>query len=349
MKTLTIRNRFQGNTTIIENEFIDNYMAKANGEFVKVYLFLVRHLNNPCTSLTISIIADCLEDTEKDILRALKYWEKIGLLSIEYNEDKQITALELGSIADVAFKPFTQSKPMAQTKPIGSVKTVKIEEPVSAKMLKPVKDRKELKQLLFVSEQYLGKTLTKTDVDTISYFYDSLHFSSDLIEYLIEYCVENGHKSMHYIQSVALAWSDAKITTLEEAKTHSNLYNKNCFTILKAFGISGRNPAASEKSYIDKWINDSGFTLDIIKEACDRTMAKIHQPSFEYADSILANWKEKDVKHLPDIEAIDTAYKQDQSNRKKITTKKITTNKFNNFEGRSYDIDSLEEQLLNSK
>lgn len=343
MKTLTIKNRFQGNTTIIENEFIDTYMAKANGEFVKVYLFLLRHLNNPCTSLTISIIADCLEDTEKDILRALKYWEKIGLLSIEYNEEKQITGLELGSIADGT------SKPPALSKPLSIAKIVKIDDPILPKVLKSTKDRKELKQLLFVSEQYIGKTLTKTDVDTISYFYDSLHFSSDLIEYLIEYCVENGHKSMHYIQSVALAWSDAKITTLEEAKAHSNLYNKNCFTILKAFGISGRNPAASEKNYIEKWINDSGFTLDIIKEACDRTMANIHQPSFEYADSILSNWKDKGVKHLPDIDAIDTAYKQDQSNRKKVTTKKITTNKFNNFEGRSYDIDSLEEQLLNSK
>ncbi|MDD3142259.1 MAG: DnaD domain protein [Lachnospiraceae bacterium] len=343
MKTLTIKNRFQGNTTIIENEFIDTYMAKANGEFVKVYLFLLRHLNNPCTSLTISIIADCLEDTEKDILRALKYWEKIGLLSIEYNEEKQITGLELGSIADGT------SKPPALSNPLSIAKIVKIDDPILPKVLKSTKDRKELKQLLFVSEQYIGKTLTKTDVDTISYFYDSLHFSSDLIEYLIEYCVENGHKSMHYIQSVALAWSDAKITTLEEAKAHSNLYNKNCFTILKAFGISGRNPAASEKNYIEKWINDSGFTLDIIKEACDRTMANIHQPSFEYADSILSNWKDKGVKHLPDIDVIDTAYKQNQSNRKKVTTKKITTNKFNNFEGRSYDIDSLEEQLLNSK
>jgi hypothetical protein len=34
-RTLTLKNRFQGNTTIVENDFIDNYIAKANGEYVK--------------------------------------------------------------------------------------------------------------------------------------------------------------------------------------------------------------------------------------------------------------------------------------------------------------------------
>lgn len=343
MKTLTIKNRFQGNTTFVENEFIDTYMAKANGEYVKVYLFLLRHLNNHSTSITISIIADFLDDTEKDILRALTYWEKTGLLSIEYNEEKQITGLELGTCKDGV--PI----PIITPKTISIAKSVKPDIPTSIRAIKASKERKELKQLLFVSEQYLGKTLSKTDIDTISYFYDSLHFSTDLIEYLIEYCVENGHKSMHYIQSVALAWSNAKVMTLDDAKAHSNSYNRNCFTVLKAFGISGRNPAAKEKSYIDKWVNESGFTLDIIKEACDRTMATIHQPSFDYADSIITRWKEKGVHHLSDIEALDVTYKQEQTARKKETPKKSAANKFNNFEGRSYDIDSLEAQLLNSK
>ena len=86
MRTLTIRNRFQGNSTIVENDFIDHYMTKANGEYVKVYLLLLRHLNDPSISLTISKLADCLECTEKDILRALKHWSKVGLLKIDYDE-----------------------------------------------------------------------------------------------------------------------------------------------------------------------------------------------------------------------------------------------------------------------
>ena len=85
MKALKLHNHLQMNSTWIENNFIDNYMAQANGEYVKVYLFLLRHLQNPCTTMTISTIADCLENTEKDILRALKYWEKEGLISLTYD------------------------------------------------------------------------------------------------------------------------------------------------------------------------------------------------------------------------------------------------------------------------
>ena len=40
MKKLTLTNSAQNNTTVLENEFIDQYMIKANGEYVKVYLLL---------------------------------------------------------------------------------------------------------------------------------------------------------------------------------------------------------------------------------------------------------------------------------------------------------------------
>lgn len=94
------------------------------------------------------------------------------------------------------------------------------------------KERAEFKELLFVAEQYLGKTLSATDIDQITYFYDTLNMSAELIEYLIEYCVENGHKSMHYINKVALSWHEENITTVNLAKTSSFLYNKNCYCVL---------------------------------------------------------------------------------------------------------------------
>ena len=101
MKTLTLKNRFQTNATLLPNDFIDNYMVDANGEFVKVYLFLLRHLDDPCSSITISTIADCLNNTENDILRAFRYWEKSGLLCVERDADGKITGLELQKTARV--------------------------------------------------------------------------------------------------------------------------------------------------------------------------------------------------------------------------------------------------------
>ena len=75
MRKLTLTNHVQSDTTVLENEFIDHYMAEANGEYVKVYLILLRHLNEPSGTLTISKIADLLDITEKDVIRALNYWK----------------------------------------------------------------------------------------------------------------------------------------------------------------------------------------------------------------------------------------------------------------------------------
>lgn len=342
MNVLTLQNYFQSNITLIENEFIDHYMAKANGEYVKVYLLLLRHINKPDSSLSISKMADCLENTEGDIIRALKYWEKTGLLTLMYDSDQNITGIDLGHREETSgMATNTEIAPVAPPL-VTPVKESSLVEKVP-------RNRKELKQILFIAEQYLGKTLTRTDVDAITYFYDTLGFSADLIEYLIEYCVENGHKSMHYIQKVALSWADAQITTVEQARCSSALYNRTCYSIMNAFGIKGRGPATSELEYIKKWTEKDGFDLEIILEACSRTVLAIHQPSFEYADKILQNWLSKKVRNLNDIRILDSAFELAKTEKKKPAVKTFSQpapSKFRNFEERSYDMDALTKELL---
>lgn len=345
MNVLNLRNYFQSEITLIENTFIDQYMAKANGEYVKVYLLLLRHLSHPGSSLTISQMADRLENTEGDIIRALKYWEKSGLLTLEYNHEQQITGIDFGAktVSSEPASPQTDIRFSREAEPTSVI-------PVSVPEKKSSLNRKELKQILFIAEQYLGKTLTRTDVDSITYFYDTLKFSADLIEYLIEYCVENGHKSMHYIQKVALSWSDEQITTVQQARNASSLYNRNCYSVLNAFGIKGRGPATSELEYIRKWSEADGFSLDVILEACNRTVRAIHQPSFEYADKILQNWKKNQVHTLNDIRSLDTTFEQTKAALpkpvSKISTQSSSSSKFRNFEERSYNMDELTKELL---
>ena len=95
-RALTLKNHFQGNSTIVENDFIDHYMASANGEYVKVYLLLLRHLNANSGNLSICGLADFLDCTEKDILRAFSHWSEEGLLNIDYDESGSICGLAIG-------------------------------------------------------------------------------------------------------------------------------------------------------------------------------------------------------------------------------------------------------------
>lgn len=331
MKTLTLTNQAKKTVTVLENEFIDRYMPKANGEYVKVYLMLLRHLDESASLPAPSRLADLLECTEKDILRAFKYWEGQGLL--EYKEeapDRSLQAEVSPSEASLTVAPVSVTDKSVNTRKHGN--------------------RKEFKELLFVAEQYLGKTLSATDINAITYFYETLQMSADLIEYLIEYCVENGHKSIHYIQKVALSWHSQDIRTVEQAKTNSVLYNKNCYSILNAYGIKGRAPAASEIAYIRKWHEEYAFSLEIILEACDRTMNMIHQPNFEYTDSILKNWYKKNVHTLEDVSVLDAAFTRAKADKARQQTtqpsKPSGRNKFNNFENRSYDMNDLERRLI---
>lgn len=366
MMTFKLKNKFQTNATLVTNDFIDNYMSSANGEFVKVYLFLLRHLGDPCSSITVSMIADFLNHTENDVLRAFRYWESKGLLSLEKDEKEQIIGVTLekypspvsvSELADTSpeppsFAPAEKVLSVRKTKNEGQAPASLFqEEAKKAIPLDSFKAQKELKSLLFIAEQYLSKTLSHTEVDAITYFYNTLGMSADLIEYLIETCVENGHKSIHYIQKVALSWSDEGVKTVEQARQHSMLYNKNCYTVLQAFGIKNRGPAASEITFIRKWTEEFAFTLDIIQEACSRTISATHQPSFEYADTILENWHTKQVRHLEDIAALDAAFQKEKTNKKTAAAnnrQKVSHKNLNNFERRTYDMDSLEAQLLKS-
>ena len=359
MKELKLTKYVQTNATVLDNEFIDHYMVRANGEYVKVYLLLLRHMNQSSGYLSVSELADLLECTEKDILRALRYWKSEGLLDyLDDTPDDPSPKSTAPSPAASSGLHDVQSGYMTSSIPADSVSdSAALASTTNIQQYRSRKARAEFKELLFVAEQYLGKTLSATDIDQITYFYDTLNMSAELIEYLIEYCVENGHKSMHYINKVALSWHEENITTVNLAKTSSFLYNKNCYCVLNAYGIKGRGPAASEIAYIRKWSEEYGFALEVILEACDRTMNSIHQPSFDYTDSILKRWKDKNVRQLKDIDAVDADYRKEKERAKELakerkrqqqTQKPVNSqnNKFNNFDGRSYDMNDLERRLV---
>ncbi len=352
--TLTISDSRSDSSTLVPNVFIDEYMSKANGEFVKIYLYLLRITHDPTYDVSLSSIADAFSCTENDVKRALKYWKKAGILNLDYDTD--------GSLAGLTLLPVTGtdnsvSAETAATKQIPDpAPTFKSQKPSDArpKYLSPgdieqlQNENPDVVQLLFLAEQYLKKTLSATDMQRILYFYDELHFSIDLVEYLIEYCVSQNHRSLNYIEKVGLAWHQENIHTVKEAKARARTWSKDYYSILKAFGIRGRDPVDTEAEHMNRWLKQYGFSLDIIKEACARTIASTAQPSFNYAEGILSNWKQKGVKSYNDIKGLDEQHqKRVKSSEKGDQTKNAQTNKFNNFHQREYDYEKLEKQLLN--
>ncbi len=67
-------------------------MPQANGEYVKLYLYLLRMVSAG-KMISLGEIAETLEHTEKDIHRALSYWQREGLLQLTFDENDTLSGI----------------------------------------------------------------------------------------------------------------------------------------------------------------------------------------------------------------------------------------------------------------
>lgn len=370
MSTIILNSNSVFDTTIIPNIFIDHYMPSANGSYVKVYLYLLRCMH--CSNMTVSIssIADRLDDTEKDIIRALCYWEKVNLLSLLRNPDDEIVSITINNINELSNIQSTTIEEVAlantsvkselSTENNESLETESkvnpnnvFEKPTySQAQIEQLTDTDEVKWLLNIIEIYLDRLIKPMDLQLILYLYESLGFSTELIMYLYEYCVSKNKKNPSYIEAVALSWAEEGINTVEKAEMYTATYNTNYNAVNKAFGLN-RSPGQVEKQYINKWLNKYGLHIDIIVEACNRTILTTGKPDFKYADKILENWHRKGVSNKEHIAKLDEEHQKianTRNNQKNVQTAKApSTNRFNAFPQRNYtenDYNILEQKLL---
>jgi DnaD/phage-associated family protein len=424
MTAINISSDIATSFTTVSDIFIDQYMPKANGEFVKVYLYLLRATGSGAGIATISEIADHFSNTEADIIRALNYWASEGILQVQTGADGQIIGINLCSlsvsgmqaaqsniqsaVADNAAQNNLQNSVVnnaaqnnlqngvvnnaaqnnlqngmvnnaAQN---SSTANIRMQDSVVEKLKnqtpdKPASSQKEytldeikefrknpdISELFFIIETYLKHTLSSTDTNMVLYWLDELHFSTDLVEYLVEYCITKGHSSLRYMNRVALGWADAGIKTVDQAKDDAAAHSQIYYSVMKALGITGRNLVDSEVSLINKWVGEYGFDIELVKAACSKTISAIQKPSFEYTDSILANWRKKNVHTLKDVEVLDANFAKANKvsatgssqgtnaangSSKPKSNNSSSKNKFNNFNQRNNDYDKLEKLFLNS-
>ena len=101
-------------------------------------------------------------------------------------------------------------------------------------------------------------------------------------------------------------------------------------------------PGTAEQEFIRRWFKEFGFDSMIVTEACNRTLTATGSASFPYADKILTGWKENGVRTLQDVETLDKRRQEKQAKKSGTAsrqTRNTSTNRFNNFEQRSYNYD----------
>lgn len=352
MNTFQLHTEMPRRMTMIPNDFLDHYMAKANGEFLKIYLYLLRWADDPNMTFTTASIADFFNMTENDVKRAFRFWEQENLLTISWDRSDNISSLCLKTISI----PKTSTMQNATLAP-ASVSQTSSDAIPSYPMedLQDFIENKDGHELFIILQEYTGKPLNPKDMNTVLFFYRELDMSIELIEYLFEYCLSNGHRRMSYIQAVAIGWANAGISNVEEAKSYTATFNQLNTAVINAFGIKNRFLSDEEQLFIRKWNKEMQFSQDLIVEACKRTILTAHSASFKYANSILERWHKNNVQNLTDVQKLDKDFEKSKAERaaKQAENQPASTanvkkpaSRFHNFNQRSYDYGKMEMEFV---
>ena len=222
---------FRISATIVADEFIDKYMPEANGDYVKVYLYLLK--NHAC-GVDIAAIAEALHLTEGDVRRAVRYWEERGILCPdECVQDIQAMPAAAGTVPDTVRDNIVCGGSVLETEEVpaqaiseADALRSRYRRTEGKAVLNKLNSDDEFVQLLFIVQKYRSKILTESEQEVIAYLYDGLKLPCEVIDYLVAYCVETGHNSMRYIEKTGLDWATAGISDAKAARRRTEEFEK---------------------------------------------------------------------------------------------------------------------------
>lgn len=332
MSTFMLKSKSVGFTPV-SNIFIEKYMPQARGEFIKIYLLMLKHNISGELGVSSSILASTLNLLESDIMNALQYWHDLGVIKLSRidnmgNFNVEFIDLDLNNEFNVSNKQVDLLEAL---------------------------DSNNTKDMLRDIEVLLGRPLSPNEMSLYLNWQKEFGFSSELILILIEYCISKGKSDSRYIEKVAIAWHDQKITTVEQAQ---NLIKKtedkwiNIRKILTYLGINNTDIMKPQQDIIEKWLLMYKFSTEIIFKACDICFERLNRADFKYIDGILTNWNKNNLRTLEDIALKDNKQPKNISYQKSNSYTNNSNQKtlnFNDFEQRNYDasyLQNLERQLL---
>lgn len=393
MKNISLNTTINMQTTLLSNIFIDEYMPMADGSYVKVYIYLLRCIQNNDTSITISKIADIMDTSERDIIRAISYWERVKLLNVLRDENDEIISIEFVYPKESDSHKNTASDnvipmPASAMIPLGAVssgtsacvlstsntdtfintnnttdkKLDVLNSGASPDVIQTLLNNEDFQNMIRITEGYLGHALPSTLVSLEINLYTQHNFSPSLIIHLFDYCISkhNGNSNSidKYIERVGLDWASRNIDTIEKAEADSMKYSETYRIVMNSFGIRNRELGTDEMEYLLKWSKQYGFSPDMIKLACSKTILTTNTPNFRYADSIIEGWKKNNIRSLKDVEIHDEKHKEElkeqhrkskESADKNNTVKSMAPVHNFNFEQRNYsdkEYESIERRAI---
>lgn len=377
MSTISLSRGHCNTDVLVSSGFLTKYMPSANGEYVKIYLYLLQALQLG-GALSTSAMADIFEMPEKDVIRALKYWDSKGVLALTY-EGKAIshitllspweqsaaavqgTAVTLEKLPEKNEQPAVQEKTAsippqdtsAQTSPrqAASAKASSVQEPVAAFALTPAmiqtaENSESFRNLLNLVQFYFKLTINSIDYEKLIWIYFQLGQDFDACEVLVEYCADKPKKGnrMRQLEQLACSCIEQELFSAKAIRAHL-MHTDHCRLVKDALGVSKKVLATTEQEFVRKWFEDLGFDEALVKEACARAVRNTETGRFEYTDKILSSWHQEKIHSLEQVAEQDARFQESRRSyppKSSSSKSRPASNKFNNFEQRDTDFSEME-------
>ena len=309
--------------TQLPDIFFSEYLSESSGDFIKVYLYIV-FLSKYNKDIKINDLSKKLVLPVKIIQDAIKYWEDKSLIT------KKNTGYVVNSIQEIELYKLYKPKTA-----------------LSAEQLqKTAENQKKAKAIDFINNKYFSGLMPTTWYPEIELWFKKYSFDEEVMIALFVYCFDKSALHKNYVQTVAEAWNKNNIKTFNDLDLYYEKQEKiNIIakTIAKKLGIN-RNLTQYEYGYIEKWIIDYGFGMDIIEIALKRTTSKVN-PTFDYLDKLLTDWHDRGFKTSSDVQEFLSEMKEKNKNIKKL--EKQST--YDKYDQRSYsNLDNLYANLKNN-
>lgn len=276
----------------VPRDFIEHIMPTANASYVMVYMYILL-LATTNKSMSTADIAKKLGLIETDVVNAIQYWNKTGIMS--------------GTGDNIIIKKSVDEEvsPNTDKKSIEDIASV-------------IEGNKALSDLCLIAQEILGKTLGNNEMETLYWFYDQLGFSPEVITMLLEYCVSKDKRGIKYIEKVAITWHENNITTIDEAQAYITRATKRddfTSTLRKLFGITDRNLSKTENLYLESWRDELNMSEDMVGLAYEYCIMATNKLSFPYINTILKRWAEQGITTIPEAEKDHAQFKQNGASK----------------------------------
>lgn len=303
-------------TTSIPDIFFTEYLSGANGDYIKVYLYLI-FLSKHNKDIKINDLSKSLNIPVKTIQEACTYWESLGVIT------KKINGYVVNNLQDIELHKLYSPKITLSPQAIEQ----------------NVQNQYRAKAIESINNNYFQGIMSPSWYCDIEMWFKKYGFDEQVMITLFDYCFNKSALHRNYIQVVADAWSKNNIKTYSDLENYEQSQEK-LVTIKKSISKKlklSRQLTQYEEAYIEKWVVDFNYDMTIIDLALKKTTSKAN-PSFDYLDKLLSDWHDRNLKTSNEVEQFLSTFKKQTNNIKELAKK----TGYSNYEQRNYDnLDSL--------